>query len=954
VDATESTEAELSIRREPPLRSSLKLPQATKRNGMTALPNPALDRVAPMRRPPLDTPVHSNATVVPLIQPAAGPIGLLDGRAAAEPTVLRRALCERLDGAGAVTVVSAPAASGKTCLLRSWIVEAGLGEHAGWTTVKPDERDERRFWLSVIAGLSSITGIEELARLSGASILGAELLVERLLSDLEALEEPGLLVIDDLHELKSVEAQAQLERLLTRLPAQLRVVLLTRASTQLGLHRLRLTGALTELRAPDLRFSLQETRELLENAGIALSDAGVALLHERTEGWAGALRLAATAVAAHPDPERFVNEFSGSERTVAGYLRAEVLDRQPPEVRDMLLRTSVVERVNGPLADALAGGSGSERVLHELDDCGAFVTALDVGRSWFRYHPMFADLLRLELRRVNPTLVCTLHRVAGQWHEQHGDIPEAIRHAQAAGDWTHAAQLLGDHQLALMLDGRAATVRDLLGAFPSDAATRDAELALAFATAQAFDGFDDEGAADRAVAERLGSTVPEDRRDRFELGLARTGLWLARLRGDVDSAVEAFRSVEAALRAQPPGERARTSLEEATALLNLGIAELWSLQLENSRQHLEQALALARRIARPYLEMMCLAHLALGAAHGGLSVSVARRSAEQAAAIAKAHDWETHRAAAPAFAAEGLTRVWLGRFADGAAWLDRARHALAHVRAPAIEVLLDNARGLHFLGQRRFEDALAAFRAAEVAGRGLPAAHPIVLDLRGRILRTQLQTGEAGAVRAALIDMPEHERSRSEMRLVAAALDLSEGLPDQALDELGPVVDGSAPAVYPGLAAIEARLLDAAAHDQLGDVRAVEVSLERALALAEPDGILLPFAIVAERRLLERHRGHRTAHATLVSTILDMLAGATPQPETEPLCEPLSDAELRVVRHLPSNLKATEIAAELCVSANTVRTHLRHIYGKLDVHNRTEAVTRARRLGLLAPAGLST
>jgi LuxR family transcriptional regulator, maltose regulon positive regulatory protein len=891
---------------------------------MSALSSPAFDHVAPLRGVPNDRPFDGGATVVPLIHPATGPAGLQDEKGIAEPTVLRRGLCEQLDRAGAVTVVSAPAASGKTCLLRSWIDEAGLGERTGWMTVRPDERDERRFWLSV----------------------------ERLLSDLQALEEPGLLVIDDLHELKSVEAQAQLERLLTRLPAQFRVVLLTRTATELGLHRLRLAGALTELRASDLRFSLEETRELLEAAGIALSDASVALLHERTEGWVGALRVAATCLASHPVPERFVNEFSGSERTVAGYLRAEVLDRQPPEVRDMLLRTSVVERVNGPLADALAGGPGSERVLHELDDGGAFVTALDVGRSWFRYHPMFADLLRLELRRMNPTLVSTLHRVAGQWHERHGGIPEAIRHAQAAGDWPHAAQLLGDNQLALLLDGRAAVVRDVLGAFPSDAATRDAELALAFATAQAFDGFDDESAAHRAVAERLASTVPEDRRHQFELGLARTGLWLARLRGDAGSAIAAFRTVEVALRAQPPSERRRTSLDEATALVNLGIAELSSLQLEDGRHHLEQALSLARRIACPYLEMVCLAHLALGATHSGLTVSVARRSAEQAAAIAQAHGWETDHAAAAAFAVEGLTRVWLGRYADGAAWLDRARHALAHGHAPAIEMLLDNTRGLLFVGQRRFEDALAAFRASEVAGRGLPSEHPIKLDLRARILRTQLQTGEIDAVRAALADMPQPQRSRSEMRLAAAALALSDGLPEHALDELGPVVDGSSPAVYPGLAAIEARLLDAAAHDQLGDVRASEASLERALALAEPDGILVPFAIVAERTLLERHRGHRTAHATLVATILDVLAGAAPQPETEPLCDPLSDAELRVVRHLPSNLRATEIAAELCVSANTVRTHLRHIYAKLDVHNRTEAVTRARRLGLLAPAGL--
>jgi LuxR family maltose regulon positive regulatory protein len=908
-----------------------------------------------MRRLPHDLPVHGGAAVVPLIGGATGPVSIFDGpaRGAAEPLVLRGALFERLAGADAVTVVSAPAASGKTCLLRSWIVEAGLTDHAGWTTVRHGERDERRFWLSVIGGLASIAGGEALAQLGGASLLGVELLLERLLAEVEALEEPGVLVIDDVHELRSAEAQAQLERFLTRLPTQLRVVLLTRAATGLGLHGLRLTGALTELGATDLRFTLQEVRELLDGAGIALSDAGVALLHERSEGWIGALRLAMTPLAAHPDPERFVSEFSGCERTLAGYLRAEVLDRQPPEVRDLLLRTSVVERVSGPLADALVGGSGSERVLHELDDAGAFVTALDVGRSWFRYHPMLADLLRLELRRLNPTLISTLHRVAGQWHEQHGDVVEAIRHAQAAPDWSHAAQLLADNELDLLLDGRAATVRDLLAAFPPDAATRDPELALAFAMARAFDGLDAESAMHVAIGERLASAVCEDRRHRFEQGLGLTRLWLARLRGDGPGALEAFGTIEAARRAQPASEPTRSGLDEATALLNLGIAELSSLQLEDSRHHLEQALALARRIGRPCVEMACLAHLALGAAHGGLPVSVARRSAEQAAAIAEAHGWDTHPDAAAAFTVKGLTLVWLGRFADAAGWLDRAQRALADVAAPAIEALLHNARALLFLGQRRVDDALVAFRAAEAAGRGLPSAHPIVLSLRGRVLRARLEAGEAAGVRSVLADMTQSDRSRAEMRLAAAALGLSDDRPEDAIDELASVIDRSAPAVYPGPAAIEALLLDAAAHDQLGDVRAVEASLERALALAEPDGIVLPFALVADRELLERHQGHRTSHAALLRAVLDVLAGASVQPETAPLREPLSDAELRVVRHLPSNLKATEIAAELCVSANTVRTHLRHIYAKLDVHARTEAVTRARQLGLLAPAGLA-
>ena len=179
----------------------------------------------------------------------------------------------------------------------------------------------------------------------------------------------------------------------------------------------------------------------------------MALLHERTEGWAAGLRLAAISLAGHPDPERFVAEFSGSERTVAGYLLAEVLERQPPEVRDLLLRTSVLERVSGPLADALTGGTGSEEMLQSLEDANAFVTSLDVGRSWFRYHHLLTDLLQLELRRTSPATVGSLHRAAAQWFEEHGYVVDAVRHAQAARDWAHAARLLADNYVDLVFDG---------------------------------------------------------------------------------------------------------------------------------------------------------------------------------------------------------------------------------------------------------------------------------------------------------------------------------------------------------------------------------------------------------------------------------------------------------------------------------------------------------------------
>jgi LuxR family maltose regulon positive regulatory protein len=901
--------------------------------------------VEPLSGTGFDLAAHGSATVVPLIRGAGG-----HGRTGREPVVLRHRLFHRLAADSAVTLVSAPAGSGKTSLVRSWTADAGLGEHACWSTVERDERDGQRFWRSVRDALAGVTGAGALAARGGLAVgVSSDVLVERLLSDLRSLSEPTVLVIDDLQELHSDDALASLELFLTRLPRHLRVVLVTRAALGLGLHRQRLTGSLTELRAEELRFSVEEARELLEASGIALSDAAVESLHERTEGWAAGLRLAAGSLADHPDPEAFVREFCGTERTVAGYLLAEVLDRQPAEVRDLLLRTSVLERISGPLADALTGGSGSERILHDLESANMFVTAVDVGRSWFRCHPLFADLLRLELRRVTPTLIRPLHAAAARWHEQHGDVVEAIRHAQAAADWPHAAGLLVDSQLDLILGGYIDTVRALLDGFPADVVTADPQLALAFALARLYEGRHEEAAAHVAVAERLAAAVGDDRRRRFELELAVATLWSARVCGDLSRVPDASRRVEAALSVQLPGDVLGGQSNRATALLKLGIAQTWAMRSGDGRDCVEEALSLARRIGRPYLEMACLGHLALAAPVSGLPLAVGRRLAEEAVAIAEAHGWDTHPNAAPSLAAAGTTLAWLGRFAEAEPCLDRAERALAPGGAPEIELLVNKGRALVRLGQRRLEEALAALRAGERMKAALGSEHPLMIDLRSRKLRIQIEMGETAAVRSALAGLPPQVRGGAEMRIAAAAAELAEDHAQRAVDELIPVIEGSACAFHPGTM-IEAMLLGAAAREQLGDRGAAAASLECALALAEPDGILLPFALVDVRELLERHGGHRTAHPSLRATVLDMLAGASPAPEVEPLLDPLSDAELRVLRYLPSNLKATEIAAELCVSSNTVRTHLRHIYAKLDAHSRSEAVGRARLMGLLAPA----
>src|SRR6516165_4296681 len=541
--------------------------------------------------------------------------GAAVGYALSDVTLVPRpGLFELLGAAGRVVQVSAPAGSGKTFLLRAWIAAEGLRDRAAWVSVGRGERDPQAFWLSVLDSLRATSaGSERVRELTAAPGLDGAALVDRLLEDLGTLPEPVWLVIDDRHELASREAVDQLARLLAAAPPQLRLVLLTRRDLRLGLHRLRLEGELTEIRGEELRFTVSESRALLEAAGVRLSDGALESLVGTTEGWVAGLRLAALSLARHPDPERFAAAFSGRERGVAEYLLAEVLERQPEEVTRLLLRTSIVERVSGPLADRLTGCSGSERILWELEDAGAFVVALDTKRSWFRYHHLFADLLALELRRTAPQELPGLHTIAAEWLAEHGHPVEAIHHAQAAENWGLATRLLADNWHSMYLDGRLATSRELLSGFPADRIAADPELAALAAGDRREAGSLPEAERYLALAERLSASVPEDRQDRFQVVLVHERLVLARDRNDPEAVAEhAQRLLELAdnPNAIEPGVGDQSL--RATALINRGEAEMWAGQLEAAERDLDAGLEEARRIGRrPMLEIQALSNSAL-------------------------------------------------------------------------------------------------------------------------------------------------------------------------------------------------------------------------------------------------------------------------------------------------------------------------------------------------------
>ena len=744
--------------------------------------------------------------------------------APAAPRLIDRGdLLAALDRAAAskVTIISAPAGSGKTSLLRAWADRPGQPHRLALVQVQRDQHDAQQFWLSLLNAVRHATGANSSAELPAATPdFNGDAMVDRVLSELTDAHGGVTLVIDDLHELHSQEAPTQLTRLLTSLPPNVHAILTTRHDVRLRLHRLRLAGELAEIRAADLRFSERETRELLEASDIQLSAAGAALLHQRTEGWAAGLRLAALSLVDHPDPERFVAEFSGSDRTVAEYLLAEMLDRQSPDVQDLLLRTSLLDRVNGELADLLTGRPGSEQILLDLEDANAFVESLDPGRTWFRYHQLFADLLRLELRRRLPDQVLVLHRRAAGWFVRHGRVAEGIGHTQAAGDWAEAARLLADHAFSLTLDGQAQTMQALLRGFPAGA--DHPGLALVRAMGDLGQGRLDEAAAYLAVAEGYAGTAPPGRRRRLRVAVASLRLSLARRRGDLAGVVEQAGFLASPVTGASDEDIALGSDLRAVALMNLGAAEAWSLGLPDAERHLREGAVLARAAGRPYVEVGCLAQLGFASIFHDPSApragafAATQRCCREAVAAAERYGWGSEPVVAPALMTLAGTLVWTGEFEEAGRWLRRAGQALASDTGPDVRLLLHQTAGMLLAGRGRHREAAAEFGAAEELGSRLAGSQALAAQVTGWLAAALARAGEPGQARARLAGLDEGRAGAGEVSNARAVICLAGGDPAGALAAAGGVLDGAVP-VLGYTTVVEAQLLAGLAYRGLGD-----------------------------------------------------------------------------------------------------------------------------------------
>jgi LuxR family maltose regulon positive regulatory protein len=592
--------------------------------------------------------------------------------------------------------------------------------------------------------------------------------------------------------------------------------------------------------------------------------------------------------------------------------------------------------------------------LQDLERAGAFVVSVDAARSWFRYHRLFAGLLQLELRRTESGEVAALHSAAAEWLARHGYAMEAIRHAQAAEDWGLARRLLSDYWPDEYLSGRDSTLGELLARFPSDTVAADAELTAVKVASDLSRGSLDEAGRNLALAASALASMPADRRGRVQVLLSVLRFSLARRRMDIPAAVEEARSLLARMKA---ADAARLGLGEdlrATALISLGTAEIWAFHFDDAEQHLEQGVDLARRMGRPYLEFMGLTYWAHGMMlfrPDGLLPTQARQAVE----LAERHGWGEEPQAGIAYTVLGGVLLYQGRLADAEPWLERAERTLCIEAEPAAGMSLRLARGVLEMARGRYPQALAALEGAEKLAGQLVRPHLMVASIRTRMVQVLIRAGQAGRAAAILTGPDENERANAEARTAAAALRLAEGDPQAAADVLAPVLEGLVPGVRQ-VSMITALLLQAAARDALGDRAAAGRALERALDIAESTGILMPFLLDPVPALLKRHR---TTYSALVAQILDLLAKAT-RPAALPGQEagqtgrmgiqaPLTDSETRILRYLPTHLTAQEIASELTLSVHTVTTHMRHLYAKLGVHRRTEAVERARALGLLAP-----
>ena len=894
--------------------------------------------------------------------------------------VPRPRLAARLDEglARGLALVCAPAGYGKTAALADWARRSG--RPVAWLSLDAGDNDPVRFWRHIVAAVGLVRpGIaDRVLPLFGPPPPSLfEGLVTALINELAAPsgDDEVVLILDDYHLIDAEPVHGSLLFLLEHLPPGLQVVLASRSDPPLPLGRLRARGQLAELRAAELRFTAEEAAALLredaEGAAIALSDADVAALTARTEGWAAGLQLAGLSLRGQADTAGFVAAFSGSHRYVLDYLAGEVLERLDEQLRDFLLETSVLERLAGELCDAVTGRTGGQALLERAERAGLFLVQLDEVRGWWRYHHLFADLLRARLQQERPTRMVTLHRAAAAWHEEHDLADDAVRHALAAGDPVWAARLIEQHFDAIYQQGQRATIHRWLAALPADLVPTRPRLVLARAWMAVVGGHVEAAGVALGAAERASAYAAEEP---FESSAGRTGSmlantraaitvaqgWLAWLSGDAEATT--------ALASQACGELTDGDwLLNALCQLELALADHLRGRLDDAERgfaaSIEGLRAAGERSSAvsvcDYLGRVRLAQGRLDAAFG---------TYQMALEIAAAPGQSALPSAGTAYA--GMAEVEY-QWDELDAALRHVTEGIARFRPVSHTALLATSLARLSWIRQATGDAAAALEAIDEAERVAPS--PVVTGLvnpvpaqRARLLLVQGNLAAAARWTQQHGLSPEDEPSypHEQEYLVLARVLLAQDRPGTALALLDRLVAQASAQDRMG-SVIEIQALRALALSARGDEPGAVNTLAEALTLACPQGYVRVFVDEGPpmrallRRIIAAHRagqpsvrGIPVRHLARLRQAFDGQpdvpgSGPVTAPAMPGLIDPLTGRELEVLAMLAAGTSNQAIADELFVTLFTVKKHVSHIFGKLGAASRTGAVARARELGLI-------
>jgi LuxR family transcriptional regulator, maltose regulon positive regulatory protein len=906
--------------------------------------------------------------------------------------VARPRVEDRLSRRGRLVLISAPAGFGKTTLLGRWLTGGGARATPGgtvddtavaWVSLDEGDRDATSFWTYVVTALDrALPGVGASALpLLAAGQTPTEAVLAVVLNELSVLPGEVTLVLDDYHLADGPGIRPGVSFLLDHLPPQVRLIISTRADPGLPLARLRARGELIEIRAADLRFTLAEAATYLNDVtGLSLTAEDIAALEQRTEGWVAALQLAALSLQGRDDAAGFIAGFAGEDRFVVDYLVEEVLDRQPEPVRRFLLETSILDRLTGPLCDAVTGEPGGKVMLEWLDRANLFLVPLDDQRRWYRYHHLFGDVLRSHLLDERGQ-AADLHRRASNWHDRAGDPVPAVRHALAAGDIAHAADLVELAVPELRRNRQEATLRRWIDDLPDDVVERRPVLAIEFVGAlMASNEFGDverrlrdierlltgrcPGGDSRAAAEQPEVVVVDEGEfARLPAGIELYRAALALIGGDAAGTLEHARL---AVGLAPEHDHLTRASADALA----GLAS-WTIgDLESAHRSYTGAADGLRRMGYISDVLGCSITLAdIESTQGRLHQ--AQRTYENALELATGEDLGL-RGTRDMYV--GLSQIALERndLAAATEHLRRSDELGEQAGLPQNPYRWRVAMALVREAEGDFEAALGLLAEAErmYVGDFSPNVRPVPA-LRARILAAH------GDVSAALEWARQHgvsvgddvsyrrEYEHVTLARVLLAQHAAEGS-QQVLRDVVVLLERVLDAAEDGgrhATVIEVLAVLALAHHAVADDTEAHAALDRALSLAGPEGYVRIFVgegepMTALLNDLDRHRP-RSAY---LRHLLDAASGphreSTDAPATggsapsraarDGLIEPLSERELDVMRLLASDLDGPSIARELVVSLNTVRTHTKNIYAKLGVNNRRAAVRRAHQLRLLS------